>query len=108
MLLVDVIKELLQSENISIFMLTIGFRAFLHGNIRQMDKPIIWVVRIQEEFVRASPEITSWAKVGVALRIKENTYSDVELPLVDEEWPLDVLLNDEAIVFVFWFVLVSL
>lgn len=108
MLLVYIIKELLQRENISIFMLAIGFRAFLHSNIRQMDKPIIWVVRIQEELVRASPEITFWAKVGVALRIKENPYSNVELPLVDEKWPLDVLLNDEAIVFVFWLVLVSL
>ncbi len=89
-------------------MLAISLRTFLHCNIRQMDKSIIGIVRIQEELVRACPQITPLAKVSVPLRIKENPYSNVKLPLVNKKRPLDILLNDETIMFVFWLVQVSL
>jgi len=89
-------------------MLTISIRAFLHCNIGQMDESIIRVIRIQGELIGASPQIAFLTKVSISLRIKENPYSNVKLPLVNQKWSLDILLNDETIMFVFRLIHVSL
>ena len=89
-------------------MLAISLRTFLHCNIGQMDESIIRIIRIQVILVGACPQIPLWAKVSISLRIKENPYSNVKLPLVNKKWSLDILLNDETIMFVFWLIQLSL
>ena len=52
------------------------------------------------ELVGACPQIALLAKVSVAFRIKEAPNPNVKLPLVDKKRSLDILLNDETIMFV--------
>ena len=89
-------------------MLTVCLRAFLNCDIGQMHESVVWVVRIQSEFVRTGPQISFLTKVSIALRIKEAPNPDVKLPLINKKRPLDVLLDNKTIVFVFWLVHVSL
>jgi len=73
-----------------------------------MNESVVWVVRIQSELVRTGPQISFLTEVSITFRIKEAPYSDVKLSLVYKQWSLDIFLDDETVVFVFWLVRVSL
>lgn len=106
--LIGVVPKLLQREYVSIFMLAVCFRAFLNCNIGQMDKSVVWVVRVEGELIRTSPEISLLAKVSIAFRIKKAPYPYIELSLIDKKWSLDIFLDNKTIVLVFWLVHLSL
>jgi hypothetical protein len=79
------------------------FRIFLDGDVGKMYKSIIRILRIDVELIGAGPEISLLANICFSVHIDEHPNPYVKLPLVDEEGPFDVLLNDEAIMLVFWF-----
>ena len=46
--------------------------------------------------VRASPQVAMFVHEHLVLTVDEGPHTDVKLPALKEEWPLDVLLDDTA------------
>jgi hypothetical protein len=67
-----------------------------------MHEPIIWVIRIHDKIVRAHTEIPFLAKVCISFMVEEDPHTNIELPLVDQQGPFDILLNYKAIMLIFW------
>jgi hypothetical protein len=66
-----------------------------------VDKLIIGVVWVDIKCGRACSEITFPKEVKGAIVIEEDPNSDIELPLINKERPLDILLENEAIMLKF-------
>lgn len=67
-----------------------------------MDEFIVGIIWVEDKLVGAGTEIAFLTEKCLTVWIQKYPYPDVEFSLGNEEGSLDVLLENEAIVFEFW------
>ena len=69
----------------------------LNRIIGQVDEVIVQILRVHRVGLTRRPQVALSEEVHVHILSQRHPDSDVELALVDEEGPLDVLLYDEGL-----------
>ena len=83
---------------VAVFEDAVGLRVLLNSVVSEMHILIIGVVGVDGELGRRRSEVAFGEEVEGGVIVDEDPDSDVELPLVYQEWLLDVLLQDERVV----------
>ena len=94
-MLVHELLELVEAHDVGLLLFAEVLGKLLHSMVGQVHEAVVRVVRVQLELVGAQPQVALLAEVDVALVVEEDPDADVELALAEQQWPLDVLLDDE-------------
>lgn len=84
---------------IAILELSIAIELLLDGVISQMNRSVIDVVKVDTEFATRRAYVTFLKEVQVLILVEQNPDSDVEFAVADQKRTLDILLDDEVVVF---------
>ena len=103
---VHILLELHVIQYVAVFVCTEVLRVLLHGDVGEVDKSVIGVIRVQLELVGARSQVARLANIGVTLRVEKHPDPNIELPLINQQRPLYVLLNYKAIMLILWLSLV--
>ena len=96
--LIDVVLEGAEAQLVSIFEVTIVFSMLLDCIVRQMHEGIVYILEVDTELTGRGPQVSLLEEEELLVLIQEHPDTNVELALVDQQWPLDVLLDDERVV----------
>jgi len=93
---------MLEGELVACLVLAVGLVVLLNGIVGEVDVEV--VQRLLSSGVRfgGGAQVAFFEEVHPSVLINEHPYSDVELPAVNEHWPLEVLLHDEGACFDGW------
>ena len=69
----------------------------LHRIVGQVHERIVNVLQVYTELRAGSTQVALPEKEELMVLIEQHPHPYIKLALVDEQWPLDVLLNDERV-----------
>lgn len=78
---------------VAIFEHAVAGRVLLDGIVGQMDEIVVDVIEL--ELLGRCADVPLLKEVKVVVLRQQCPHSDIELPFLNQEWPLDILLNHE-------------
>ena len=97
-MLVNVSLESRETQLVSILKISIVLSILLHSIISQMDEGIINILEVNTELAGRCPQVALLEEIQVMVLVEKHPDPNVEFPLENQQWPLDVLLNDKCVV----------
>jgi hypothetical protein len=94
---IDVVLKVSKGKLITVLELPVRVGLDLNGVIREVDKSIINVLQINAVGRATHPQVAFWEEEQVRVVSQQDPHADIELALVDQQGPLNVLLDDEGV-----------
>jgi len=91
--------ELVVTHLVAIFKVPIVIRVLLDSIVRQVHILVVRIVGINTELAARCPQVPFFEYIKATIIVEESPDSYIKLPHEDKERPLNVLLNDKAVVF---------
>jgi hypothetical protein len=78
-------------------MLAVVRTVLLDSIISQVDEVVVQILCRHRVWLRRGPQIPLFEEVHIQVLSQSHPDSNIELSLVDQEWSLNILLNDEGL-----------
>ena len=97
--LVYVVLESREAELVSVLEVTVVLCVLLHSIVCEVNEGIVDVLKVDAKLCRRRPQVALFEEEELVFVGQQDPDTDVELALVDQQRLLDVLLDDEGVVF---------